>query len=258
MTKLKEIIPRKATLTNIYHPKDKSLLDQSLVLFFQNPHSFTGEDVIELHTHGGISVIQDTLKALSLIPGFRIAEPGEFSKRAFLNGKMDLTEVEALADLIQAETTQQRQQALKQLEGLLSKTINEWREKIILALAHVTAFIDFGDDAHIEDVDDIVLPIVNNLMKEINFHLNDPRGEQIRDGFQITLIGSPNVGKSSLMNILSKKEVSIVSNIKGTTRDIVQVRMNLDGYNVIINDTAGIRDTNDPIEIEGIKRAMNK
>lgn len=258
MTNLKQVTPRKTTLTNLYHPRDKSLLDKLLLVYFQNPQSFTGEDVIELHLHGGTSVVKDTLEALSLLQGFRLAEPGEFSKRAFLNGKMDLTEVEGLADLIQAETTHQRQQALNQMEGILGNTVKEWRKQIILALAHVTAFIDFGDDAHIEDVDDVVLPIVHKLMKELKFHLNDPRGQQIRDGFQITLVGAPNVGKSSLMNILSRKDVSIVSDIKGTTRDIVQVRLNLDGYNVIINDTAGIRETNDPIEKEGIKRAINK
>jgi tRNA modification GTPase len=241
-------------------------------LFFPGPNSFTGEDVVELHIHGGYSVQNDVMRALSEVEeSFHIAQPGDFTKRAFLNGKMDLTEVEALSDLLHAQTEQQRLKALNQLEGSLSKVVNEWANDVMYAVAHLTAYIDFGEDSDIEhDIYRLILPKIQNLSEQIRKHLSHShKGERLRNGVQVALLGPPNAGKSSLLNALARRPVSIVSDIEGTTRDIVEIHLNVAGFAVTVADTAGIREdqkekckpnvsqVND-IEREGMIRALDR
>ena len=266
--------PRRACVRYLYDPKTEEMLDQALVLWMPGPNSFTGEDVVELHTHGSRAVIQGVCAALEYLDnhsttylsregngGIRAAERGEFTRRAFDNGRMDLTEVEGLSDLLDAETSLQRTQALKQMEGHLSTVFELWRGVIVQCLAHTEAVIDFGDDDREEDVDDsnmyVLMPKVQTLRDEIERHLKDGRkGELVREGLRIALAGPPNAGKSSLMNALARRPAAIVSPIAGTTRDIVEVRMDLGGVTCLVSDTAGLReDTDDPIEQEGIRRA---
>lgn len=268
--------PRRACVRHLYDPKTGDMLDQALVLWMPGPNSFTGEDVVELHTHGSRAVIQGVFAALEYLDtnpsiylsdesntngGIRAAERGEFTRRAFDNGRMDLTEVEGLSDLLDAETGLQRTQALKQMEGHLSATFEQWRGVIVKCLAHTEAVIDFGDDDREEDVDDsnmyVLMPKVQDLRDEIEYHLKDGRkGELVREGLRVALAGPPNAGKSSLMNALARRPAAIVSPIAGTTRDVVEVRMDLGGVSCLVSDTAGLReDTNDPIEQEGIRRA---
>ncbi len=251
-------IERYAKLHKVYHPISQELIDNALILYFKSPASFTGEDCAELHLHGGRAIIDHIYDALNSIKNVRLAEPGEFSLRAFKNGKMDLTEAEALIDLIDAETKMQHKQALRQMSGELKDLYNSWREEIIKGLSLVEAYIDFPD----EDIPDEVTTQLNNLVKtminSISIHLNDNnRGEKLRNGIYVTIIGATNVGKSSLLNLLAKRDVAIVSNIAGTTRDIIEVKLDLAGYPFVIADTAGIRETNDQIETEGIKRALD-
>ncbi len=264
---------RLACVRYLFDPLSGDMLDQALVLWMPGPRSFTGEDVVELHTHGSRAVIMGIFSALEYIDnnrnqfegfergGIRAAERGEFTRRAFDNGRMDLTEVEGLSDLLDADTNLQRVQALKQMEGHLSAVFERWRAALVKFLAHTEAVIDFGDDDREEDVDDsslyMLLPKVKELRIEIETHLQDGRkGELVREGLRIALAGPPNAGKSSLMNALAKRPAAIVSPIAGTTRDIVEVRMDLAGVSCSVSDTAGLRDsTDDPIELEGIKRA---
>jgi tRNA modification GTPase len=251
-------IERYAKLHKVYHPISQELIDNALILYFKSPASFTGEDCAELHLHGGRAIIDHIYDALNSIENVRLAEPGEFSLRAFKNGKMDLTEAEALIDLIDAETKMQHKQALRQMSGELKDLYNSWREEIIKGLSLVEAYIDFPD----EDIPDEVTTQLNNLVKtminSISTHLDDNnRGEKLRNGIYVTIIGATNVGKSSLLNLLAKRDVAIVSNIAGTTRDIIEVKLDLAGYPFVIADTAGIRETNDQIETEGIKRALD-
>lgn len=249
--------PRYASLRKIFDPSTKVLIDNGLVIFFKSPKSFTGEDCVEFQVHGGNAVVTALLNALSKIEGCRPAEPGEFTKRAFFNRKLDLTEVEGLADLIHAETEFQRRQAIAQADGHLSKLYGKWREMLVRNIAHIEAFIDFSEDENIEDnVLDNVREQLEKLTVEIEEHLDDGRmGERLRDGVKMAIIGDTNVGKSSLMNLLVRRDVSIVTNVEGTTRDIIETPFDLGGYPVIIADTAGLRKSGDIVENEGITRA---
>ncbi|GAB0091544.1 tRNA modification GTPase GTPBP3, mitochondrial [Sergentomyia squamirostris] len=250
--------PRNAYLKKIYHPESRELIDRGLILWFPAPASFTGEDSCELHVHGGRAVVAATLNALSCVPGLRPAEPGEFTKRAFYSGKMDLTEAEGIADLIHAETEMQRKQALIQADGFLSKQYNSWRERIKKLLAHFEAFIDFGEDENFsEAILRDVMRELEEIVREMREHVEDGRrGEILRQGVRAVIVGAPNVGKSSFINILAQRPVSIVTDIAGTTRDIVETCCNISGYPVILSDTAGLRQHgSDIVETEGMSRA---
>ncbi len=249
-----ETIFREKPTANKNHSTGE-MIDRALVLWFPAPKSFTGEDVVELHTHGSQAVVSYLTKCLSLIPGLRMAEPGEFSKKAFENGTMDLTELEGLADLIAAETQLQRKQALRQMEGALGKNVESWRASLLSALALLEASLDFSDEdlpPHLfEDANYLLLPVFNTIAA----HLSDSRGERLRSGVHTVILGAPNVGKSSLLNWLAKREVAIVSNIAGTTRDVIEVHMDIGGIPVTLSDTAGLREKAGKIESEGIARA---
>ena len=232
-------------------------LDEALVIFFKGPRSYTGEDVMELHVHGGRAVIEAVINTLQKQGGFRIAEPGEFTKRAVLNGKMDLTKAEGINDLIQAETEAQRVQSFAQVDGALSEIAFGWREKAIKMAAHIEAYIDFPDEEIPESTLTSLGDEMSVLIRDIEKGLNDGRrGEILREGFRVAVIGPPNAGKSTLVNWLSKRPVSIISEQPGTTRDVLEASLDLGGYPVIIADTAGLRASTDPIENEGIKRAQ--
>jgi tRNA modification GTPase len=233
-------------------------IDKALVIFFEGPNSFTGEDVAEFHIHGGRAVVQKLFSALGSL-GLRMAEPGEFTRRAFLNGKLDLTEAEGLADLINAETESQRLQALNQLSGALSAFYEDLRLRLLRILAHVEADIDFPDEDLPPDLLASRVAEIETLIRDVKNHLNDARrGERLRDGFSIAILGAPNAGKSSLINALAQREAAIVSARAGTTRDVVEVHLDVSGYPVILADTAGLRDTSDDIEEEGIRRALQR
>lgn len=232
------------------------LIDDGLAIWFPAPASFTGEDVVELHVHGGASVLDAVTTCLMVMPGVRTAEPGEYSRRAFENGKLDLTAAEAIADLVDAETTAQRRQALAQMGGALADLYDGWRSQLVGALAYLEACIDFAEEDIPDDLMARSAATLTALRDSIDDHLQDNGiGERIRDGFRIALTGAPNVGKSSLMNALAKRDVAIVSDIAGTTRDVLEVPMDLGGYAATLIDTAGLRETDDVIEIEGVRRA---
>jgi tRNA modification GTPase len=248
--------PRLATLHKISRANGGEI-DNGLVLWFPEPASFTGEDVVEFHVHGGRAVVDALLTALGEMPGSRPAEPGEFTRRAVENGKFDLTQAEALADLINAETEAQRRQALRQHDGALADLYEGWRARLIRAAAWAETAIDFSD----EDVPaDALLQAqaqAAGILDEICKHLNDARrGEIMREGFRLTVIGPPNSGKSSLVNALARRDVAIVSELAGTTRDVLEVHLDLGGYPVIVADTAGLRESPDRIEAEGVRRAL--
>lgn len=248
--------PRTATMREIVDPASGEKIDRAIVLWFPAPHSFTGEDVVELHLHGGRAVINAVTECLNAFPNFRIAEAGEFTRRAFENGKMDLTEAEAIADLVDAETAAQRRQALRQLEGDLGKLYNNWSERLKNALAYMEAEIDFSDEELPEDFTKQKLEDVKKLLEEIDHHLDDKhRGERLREGFSVAIIGAPNAGKSSLLNALARREAAIVASTPGTTRDVIEVQLDLGGYPFLLADTAGLRETKDEIEREGVRRA---
>jgi tRNA modification GTPase len=256
--------PRTAVLRDIKNPLTGEIIDHALILFFQSPNSFTGEDVVEFHTHGGRAVTNAVIGALQSLPGFRLAEPGEFTRRAFENGKMDLTEAEAIADLVHAETEAQRKQALRQMEGTLGKLYEGWRERLTHILAWTEAAIDyFADEELPPDLIEKQTAALSALRFEIARHLDDNhRGERLREGFSIVLLGAPNAGKSSLLNALARRDAAIVSPIAGTTRDVIEVHLDINGYPVIVADTAGLRVLSPEslakggeIEIEGIRRA---
>lgn len=259
ITKIDLPNPRKANLCNIYNHENNELIDQGMLIWFPGPDSYTGEDLAELHIHGSKAIISTLLLSLSKIEGCRLAEPGEFTKIAFENGKISLLNVEALSDLISSETELQRRQAINLLSGKVSKKYQELRNRLLKILANVEAKIDFPDEDLPEDILKNIKDETHDIIKIINSILNDNKvGEKIRDGFKVVIVGPTNAGKSSLLNYLSKREVAIVSEIEGTTRDTIEVGLNLDGYPVLISDTAGIRETNDPVEKKGVQIATDK
>jgi tRNA modification GTPase len=235
-------------------------IDDAVVLWFPGPASATGEDVAEFHVHGGRAVLAALFAALSAVENIRAAEPGEFTRRAFENGKLDLTEAEALDDLIHADTDRQRRQALRQLKGMLGDRARHWRAQIIAASALIEAGIDFSDEGDVpQELMAPALARIEALLGEIQEVLAaQGKSERLRDGLVVAIAGPPNVGKSTLMNQLARREVAIVSPHAGTTRDIIEVQLDLDGYPVTVIDTAGIRDTDDPVEQEGVRRARTR
>lgn len=250
--------PRQAAYRQFKHPVTGALLDRGLVLWFPGPASFTGEDVAEFHLHGGRAVTKALLDALGALPGLSGAEPGEFTRRAFDNGKIDLAEAEGLADLIEAETEAQRRHALATASGVLSAIYEGWRQTLIEATALVEASIDFSDEA---DVSANAMAKARSLVLGLHaqfqgFLADGHRGEILRDGFRVVLAGLPNVGKSSLLNALARRDAAIVSEEAGTTRDVIEVHLDLEGYPVVISDTAGIRQTVVKVEREGIRRSV--
>lgn len=256
---IQTIKPRYAYFCTLSDIKTKEPIDKALVLYFKAPHSFTGEDTVEIHCHGSKAVLACMLKNLSQMEDFRLAEAGEFSKRAFYNNKMDLTEAEGLADLIDAETSAQQKQALKQMSGTLRKLYDSWRERLLKVYAYLEAYIDFPE----EDIDPKIITecedTVEALQTEIKEHLNASKnGERLREGFQVVLTGPTNAGKSSLINAVVERQAVIVSDIAGTTRDAVDVHLDVAGYPVILTDTAGLRNSDDDIEKKGIEIAHQK
>ena len=251
--------PRVATLRKISNINTSELIDEGIIIWFPGPESYTGEDMAEFHVHGGKAVILAIQNQISRIENCRLAEPGEFTKLAFQNGKINLLKAESIADLISAETEIQRLQAVKIMQGKSSEKFNELREKLIKILSYVEAKIDFPDEDLPEDK---IKQIRNNSSKvlyEINKILNDQKvGEIVREGFKIAIVGPTNAGKSSLLNNLANREVAIVSEIAGTTRDVIETHLNIDGYPVVISDTAGIRVSKDEIEKKGIKLSLKK
>jgi tRNA modification GTPase len=251
--------PRLATLKKISKISTSELIDEGLLLWFPGPESYTGEDMAELHVHGSIAVIRSILNQLSKLENCRIAEPGEFTKIAFQSGKINLLKAESISDLISAETEIQRQQAIKIMSGRNSDKFNSLREKLLKILSNVEAKIDFPEDDLPEDIIKNIKIDLEKIRKEIEKILDDQKvGERIREGFKIAIIGPTNAGKSSLLNHLSKRDVAIVSEIAGTTRDVIEAHLNLDGYPVVISDTAGIRESKDEIEKKGIKLALKR
>ncbi len=251
--------PRVATLVKFNKNGKKKLIDEGVILWFPGPNSYTGEDLAEFHVHGSRAVIKAMHSAISKIKNCRLAEPGEFTKRAFQNGKINLLKAESIADLVSSETEIQRKQALKVMQGQSSDKFNEWREKLLKILSHVEAKIDFPDEDLPNNIINEIQKTSSIILKEIKKTLNDQKvGERIREGFKIAIIGPPNSGKSSLLNYLSKRDVAIVSEVAGTTRDVIETHLNLDGYPVIISDTAGIRSSKNEIEKKGIKIALKR
>lgn len=255
---IKKLPEKQAGLQKLINPKTKETIDNCLVLFFENPRSFTGEDVVELHLHGSVAVVSEVLEVLGETKNFRLAEPGEFSRRAFANGKLDLVQAEGLADLIDSETRAQKKQAINQLEGKLSGKFENLRKQVIEIMAFIEAFVDFPDEDIPNDLDIQAQSKVKNIIHEIDILANNNKGEKLRQGAVATIIGEPNAGKSTLLNYLSEREVAIVSDIAGTTRDSIEVHLNISGYPLTLIDTAGIRETADSIEKEGVRRAIEK
>jgi tRNA modification GTPase len=252
--------PRSATLARVREPSTGETIDEAVVLWFPGPKSETGEDTAEVQLHGGRAVIAAVLAALATVPGLRPAEAGEFTRRAFENGRLDLTRVEGLADLIYADTEVQRRQAYRQLRGVLGNCSERWRATLIETIALVEAGIDFSDEADVPaNTLGPALEAARQLQQEIEGALADShRGERLRDGLVVAIAGPVNVGKSSLLNRIARRDAAIVSPLAGTTRDVIEVHLDLDGYPVTILDTAGIRPSDDPIEQEGVRRALER
>ena len=251
--------PRVATLRKITKINTNELIDEAVIIWFPGPYSYTGEDMAEFHVHGSRAVIEEIHNSISKIRNCRMAEPGEFTKIAFQNGKINLLKAESISDLISSETEIQRQQAIKIMSGKSSKIYNLWRENLLKILSHIEAKIDFPDETLSENILNDIKKISQIVKKEIQKALDDQKvGERIREGFKIAIVGPTNVGKSSLLNYLSRREVAIVSEIAGTTRDVVEAHLNIDGLPVVISDTAGIRESKDEIEKKGIRLALQR
>ena len=252
-------IPRVATLKKINKINTKELIDEGVVIWFPAPKSYTGEDLAEFHVHGSRAVIKAMHLAISKVKNCRLAEPGEFTKRAFQNGRINLLKAESIADLISSETEIQRKQALSIMSGKSSNKFNSWREKLLKILSHIEAKIDFPEEDIPKNIIKEIQKTSSHVLEEIKKTLDDQKvGERIREGFKIAIIGPPNSGKSSLLNYLSKRDVAIVSEIAGTTRDVIETHLNLDGYPVVASDTAGIRSSKNEIEKKGIKIALKR
>ena len=252
-------VPRTATLRKFNKINTNELIDEGVIIWFPGPNSYTGEDLAEFQVHGSRAVISALHSAIGEVKNCRLAEPGEFTKIAFQNGKINLLKAESVADLISSETEIQRKQAIKIMSGKSSDQYNSWREKLLKILSHVEAKIDFPDEDLPKDILSAIKETSEQVSSQIEKVLNDQKvGERIREGFKIAIIGPTNAGKSSLINYLSKRDVAIVSEIAGTTRDVIETHLNLDGYPVVISDTAGIRDSRDEIEEKGIKLALNR
>jgi len=250
---------RTATLRKLYKIKNSELIDEGLILWFPGPQSYTGEDMAEIHVHGSKAVVEALHASLLCIEDCRLAEPGEFTKLAFQNGKINLLQAESIADLISSETEIQRQQAIKIMNGKSADQFNILREKLLKTLSYVEAKIDFPDEDLPNNILDEIKKNSDDVIKKVEKILNDQRvGERIREGFKIAIVGPTNAGKSSLLNHLSNRDVAIVSEIAGTTRDVIEIHLNIEGYPVIISDTAGIRDSKDEIEKKGIKLSLNR
>ena len=251
--------PRVASLRKINNINTSELIDEGIIIWFPGPESYTGEDMAEIHVHGGKAIVLALQNELSKIENFRLAEPGEFTKIAFQNGKINLLKAEGVADLISAETEIQRLQAVKIMGGKSAKKFDDLRERLIKLLSFVEAKIDFPEEDLPEDILNEIKYVSLEVKNEINKVLDDQNvGERIREGYKIAILGPTNAGKSSLLNYISRREVAIVSEIAGTTRDVIEAHLNIDGYPVIMSDTAGIRDANDEIEKKGIKLALKK
>ena len=249
--------PRRLTRARFLDPESRELIDDGLVALFPAPHSYTGETMTELQVHGSRAVIAALLEALGRQPGLRPAHPGEFTRRAFETGRLDLTEAEAVADLVDAETAAQRRQALRQLSGELHGLYEDWRVRLLRALAHLEAAIDFPDEGLPTNISEEVSRTISDLVHQIANHLADNRrGERLRDGLSIAILGPPNAGKSSLLNALARREAAITAATAGTTRDVIEVHLDLGGYPAIVADTAGLREAGDAIEAEGVRRAQ--
>lgn len=247
-----------ARRSRFHDPATGEQLDDGLVLWFPAPRSATGEDVAEFHLHGSRAVLAAVAQALRRL-GLRLADPGEFTRRAFLNGKLDLTQAEAIADLVAAETEAQRRQALRQLEGVLGALYQGWRDRLTRILAHLEAVLDFPDEDLPSEVETRIYQESDALVAEIETHLADGhRGERLRDGISVAILGPPNAGKSTLLNRIARREAAITSPVAGTTRDVIEVAIDLDGYPIVLADTAGLRDSEDAIEQEGLRRARRR
>jgi len=259
ITRSKLPVPRVATLTKFNKNGTKELIDEGVIIWFPAPNSYTGEDLAEFHVHGSRAVINAMHTSISKIKNCRLAEPGEFTKRAFQNGRINLLKAESIADLISSETEIQRKQALKIMSGKSSDKFNFWREQLLKILSHIEAKIDFPDEDLPKEIMLEIKKTSEQVSNEINKALNDQKvGEIIREGFKIAIVGPTNVGKSSLLNYLSKRDVAIVSETAGTTRDVIETHLNLDGYPVVVSDTAGIRESKDEIEKKGIKLGLKR
>jgi tRNA modification GTPase len=251
--------PRRVARVVVSDPDTGEQVDNGLVVWFPAPRSYTGDDVAEFHLHGGAAIRQRFLNLLGRQKGLRTAEPGEFTRRAVLAGKLDLTEAEGLIDLIDAETEAQRRQALLQAQGALGRLYDSWRDRLLPCLAHLEAAIDFPDEDLPPEAEAVIWPAIRTLISEISSHLEDDRrGERLRDGLRIAIIGPPNVGKSSLLNWLAQRDAAIVSAIAGTTRDVIEVHLDLGGFPVVLADTAGIREAQSEIESIGVSRAFDR
>ncbi len=247
--------PRRMVVRSVLDPLSAEVIDRGLVVWFEAPNSETGEAMAELHLHGGRAVVHAALAALGKLGFCRLAEPGEFTRRAFEHGKLDLTQAESVADLVMAETDRQRRQALQQMEGSLHRLYEDWRTQGLRALAHLEAAIDFPDEDLPAGIAEQVRDAITGLRHEIAQHLDDRRGERLREGLSIAIVGPTNAGKSSLLNLLARRDAAIVSETAGTTRDVIEVHMDLGGWPVVLADTAGLRDSSDAIELEGVRRA---
>ena len=251
--------PNLASLSVIRHPSSGETIDTGLAIYFAAPRSFTGEDVVELHLHGSLAILREMLSVLSAMHGLRHAEAGEFTRRAFMNGKMDLLEAEGLADLIEAETLQQKRQSQAQMRGEMSRHYEALRTQMITLLAHLEAYIDFPEEEIPESVLDNLKGDINHMVAAIHTALDDGgRGERLREGLMVAIIGAPNAGKSSLINLLAGRDAAIVSPQAGTTRDVIEIHKEISGFPVTFLDTAGLRQTTDFIEEEGVRRARQR